>query len=233
MGDGGDPGLTVEAYATLLASLADPEADRAAVLAAYGLDEASWEPTDAAWQARLSAAAEAIDGEEPTAPPLLVAFAEAFAAAQRAQAQELLSFERYVELTRVVTRGGPIGEELKRRRVTLPEYLRAHEHWMRRMAEDPALAERFAGHFGSRCASRSGRAPGTRRRGARGGRRSCGLRAIFSQYVCISSVCAGSSSRKAILPIEIVLRSSGVGSRPLSVHRLSASSCMRIDSMGQ
>jgi hypothetical protein len=148
MGDGGAPGLNVEAYATILASLADPEADRAAVLAAYGLDEASWEPTDTAWQARLSAAADAVDVEEPTAPPLLVAFAEAFAAAQRAQAKALLSFERYVEITGVVTRGGAVGDELKRLRVTLPEYLRAHEHWMRKMAEDPALSERFARAIG-------------------------------------------------------------------------------------
>jgi hypothetical protein len=142
MADGGDSSLSVEAYAAILAALADPNADRAAVLAAHGLDEGAWEAIDAQWQRRLSAAADGADDEQP-APPLLVAFAEAFAGAQRAAVETLLSFERYVELTRVMSRGGAIGDELTRLRVTLPEYLRAHEHWMRRMADDPALAERF------------------------------------------------------------------------------------------
>ena len=147
MGDGGDAGESVEAYAALLAALADPVADRAVVLSAHGLDEDSWEAIDAEWQRRLSAAADATTEDEP-APPLVVAFAEAFAKAQRAGARTVLSFERYLEVTRVMGRGGAVGEEMKRLQVTLAEYLRAHEHWMRQMAADPALADRFSRAMG-------------------------------------------------------------------------------------
>jgi hypothetical protein len=147
MGDGGDASGSVEAYAALLATLADPAVDRAEALFAHGLDEDSWEAIDAEWQRRLSAAADAATEDEP-APPLLLAFAEAFASAQRAGARTVLSFERYLEVTRVIGRGGAVGEEMKRLQVTLAEYLRAHEHWMREMAADPALSERFTRAIG-------------------------------------------------------------------------------------
>lgn len=44
---------SVEAYAELVAKLGDPAADRAALLAARGLDEAVWLEADARWQALL------------------------------------------------------------------------------------------------------------------------------------------------------------------------------------
>ncbi|WP_437553003.1 hypothetical protein WME95_17420 [Sorangium sp. So ce327] len=132
----------VEAYATLAAQLADPSADRAALLAAHGLDEAGWEALDDAWQARLSEADDD-DGEEVGVPPLVVAYAETFARVQRARAKSELSFERFLEAARGLKRGTDMATVLSRLDLTLEDYLSAQQRWTAAMLEDEALMARF------------------------------------------------------------------------------------------
>ncbi|WP_437282031.1 hypothetical protein WME90_16160 [Sorangium sp. So ce375] len=132
----------VEAYATLAAQLADPSADRAALLAEHGLDEAGWEALDDAWQARLSEADDE-DGEDVGVPPLVVAFAEAFARAQRARAKSELSFERFLEAARELKRGTDMATVLSRLDLTLEDYLGAQQRWTAAMLEDEALMAQF------------------------------------------------------------------------------------------
>lgn len=133
----------VAAYGAIAGALAAGRRPRAEVLAEHGLDEEMWQGIDDAWQAMLSVA---ITACEVGVPPLLTAYAEAFALAQRAEAQPaLLSLERYVEATRALERSnGEIAAAMKNVGVTLDEFLRANEHWARRMIADPELARRFA-----------------------------------------------------------------------------------------
>lgn len=130
----------VEAFATLAAQLAEPGADRAAILAAHGLDEERWEALDDAWQARLS---EADEGEDEGVPPLMAAYAEAFARAQRARAKSELPFDRFLEAARAMKRGTDMTTALKRLGMTLSEYLNAQQRWTAAMLEDEDLAARF------------------------------------------------------------------------------------------
>lgn len=130
----------VEAFATLAAQLADPGADRAAILAAHALDEEQWEALDDAWQARLS---EADEGEDEGVPPLMAAYAEAFARAQRARARSELPFDRFLEAARAMKRGTDMTTVLKRLGMTLSEYLNAQQRWTAAMLEDEDLAARF------------------------------------------------------------------------------------------
>jgi len=130
----------VVAYATLAARLAQAGEDREAVLAAHGLDEESWEAIDDAWQERL---AEDEDEDQNGVPVLVAAYAEAFAAAQRGGAKEELPFERYVEVASAMKRGGDLANVLGRFRISLPDFLRAHQHWTAQMLEDEELARRF------------------------------------------------------------------------------------------
>ncbi|WP_437593396.1 hypothetical protein [Sorangium sp. So ce1000] len=132
----------VEGYATLSARLADPSADRAALLAAHGLDEDSWEALDDAWQARLSEADED-DDEEVGVPPLVAAFAETFARVQRARSKGELSFERFLEAARAMKRGTDMATVLSRLDLTLEDYLSAQQRWTAAMLEDEALMARF------------------------------------------------------------------------------------------
>lgn len=137
-----DPSQDVEVYATLSARLADPGADRAALLAEHGLDEASWEALDDAWQARIEEADED-DGEEVGVPPLVAAFAETFARVQRSRAKSELSFERFLEAARAMKRGTDMATVLSRLDLTLEDYLSAQQRWTAAMLEDDELMARF------------------------------------------------------------------------------------------
>jgi hypothetical protein len=132
----------LESYATLAVELSDPRVDRAAALAARGLDEDAWEALDDAWQARLSAADEDGDDEDGI-PALVAAHAEAFARAQRARVREVLPFERFVAAARELGRGGDLASTLRRLDLTLDAYLTAQSHWTARLLEDEELAARF------------------------------------------------------------------------------------------
>jgi hypothetical protein len=133
--------LDLESYARLAAALVAPGVDRDAVLASHGLDEDSWEAIEQDWLERLSEADDAAgDGE---VPPLVAAYAEAFARAQAEQAGEVLTFERYLEITRALSRGRDMAQLLDRFGIDLPTYLHSHRIWTVRMASDRELAERL------------------------------------------------------------------------------------------
>ena len=123
-------------------SLALGTADnREALLAAHGLDEDRWQAIDDAWQARLSAATDAITDEEPI-PPFLAEYSAAMERA-RDREPEPMSFDRYIEATLRMRRGGDIVQELKQIGLTTDEYLRANRYWIQRMAKDGELSARF------------------------------------------------------------------------------------------
>lgn len=137
----------VAEYAELAAALADPGADRAALLGARGLNEDGWEALDAHFQARID---RAMDDDGDGVPPLVAAYAEAFARARAALRRDrgVISLERYADATREIQRRGDPKAALQHVGVTLEEFLHASEHWTRRMLEDPALFTRFRARIG-------------------------------------------------------------------------------------
>lgn len=137
----------VAEYAELAAALAEPTADRAGVLAARGLDEQGWAALDDHFQDRIS---RAMSEDEAGVPPLVAAYADAFARARAALQQDraVISIERFADATREIRRRGDPLPALAHVGVTLDEFLRANEHWTRRMLEDPALLSRFRARLG-------------------------------------------------------------------------------------
>lgn len=146
-GDGPEPAggagdLDVVAYAALVVALAEGGRPRDAILAGRGLDEATWSAIDGRWQARLS---RAMETEADGVPPLLAAYAEAFARARAASSAgaRLLTVEELAEVTREIQKRGDPTSALARMGVTLTDFLRANEHWTRRMIADPEILERY------------------------------------------------------------------------------------------
>lgn len=140
--------LDIRAYATLVATLAAGDRPRAAILAAQGLDEARWEALDSFHQEQLS---RALDDDRDGVPPLIAAYAEAFAAARAlsTRAATLLSIERFGDATREIQRTGDPTAALARLGIALADFLRANEHWTARMMTDADLLQRFRGRLGA------------------------------------------------------------------------------------
>src|SRR5439155_19594032 len=112
---------------------------RAEVLARHGLDEDRWTAIDDHWQDRLS---EAMDEEGDGVAQLISDYAAAYEAAQRGLAPRI-TIEQFARVTRLFSASGDVRAALVKVGVTLADYVRASEHWSRRMAEDPELEERF------------------------------------------------------------------------------------------
>jgi hypothetical protein len=130
--------INLDAYARITVALRRAGLARDPALAAYGLDEARWQAIDDVWQARLSAAIEEGTDDVPVSP-FLEQFARAMDRAESDDSQ-VMSFERFVEATRIVRRGGDVGRGLERLGVTVDSYLQANRHFMQRMAKDDELA---------------------------------------------------------------------------------------------
>jgi hypothetical protein len=136
-------------YAALAAALADPAADRRAILAARNLDEAGWDAIEDLWQARLDESTDA-HGDVEGIPALVAAHAEALAHAHAARGRgaAAISFEHFAAVARALARGEDAHALLARMGATLDEYLAAQKHWTERMIEDDALAARFDEELG-------------------------------------------------------------------------------------
>jgi hypothetical protein len=134
--------LDVHGYAAVCARLADGARPREEILGELGFDEASWTEADAVWQDRLSSA---LDQDVEGVPELIAAYAEAFARARAVAAQGAViePIERFAQATREIQRLGDPMKALGRVGMTLEQFLRANEHWTRRMIEEPEVAERF------------------------------------------------------------------------------------------
>src|ERR1700704_149537 len=89
--------LELATYGAISGKLAAGARPREVVLGEHGLDEDAWCAIDDAWQAQFSAAMDACD---EGIPPLIAAYAKAFAEAQLGEAAApRLSLEQYVEAT--------------------------------------------------------------------------------------------------------------------------------------
>ncbi len=129
----------LDAYATLAARLADPAADRGALLGEHGLDEDAWEAIDDAWQAQIFA----VEDDDPGVPARIAAYSDAFARAQQGGARRAISFDRFLDAVRALRRGSDMTTVLARLDLTLDELLAAQRRWTAIMLADEALAARF------------------------------------------------------------------------------------------
>lgn len=132
--------MTLEAYAELRARLARDDVDRDAALAELGLDEEAWDVIDDEWQAELS---RALDTDGDDLPADVIAYADAFARAQRDAPGRLLSLETFARCTRALRGARDPKRALEKQGVTLTEYLKANQHWSPQLATDDALAAQF------------------------------------------------------------------------------------------
>jgi hypothetical protein len=137
----------MRAYAALVATLAAGNQPRAAILLERGLDEAGWEALDRFHQDELS---RAMSEEHDGVPPIVAAYAEAFAEARArfASTERVLSIERFADATRAIQISGDPTAALGRLGIALEDFLRANEHWTQRMMADPDLLRRFRARFG-------------------------------------------------------------------------------------
>jgi hypothetical protein len=139
-----DPKFDLDAYAAIAGALAVAR-DREEFLAGHGLDEARWEEIDGHWQSILSAALDAASDAEGI-PELLERYSAAFVAARAHALPDVMPFERFVEITRILQRDPAAAAGALRSE--LAAYARASDHWARTMAEDPVLAARFRDAIG-------------------------------------------------------------------------------------
>jgi hypothetical protein len=130
----------LDAYVALVVALAEAGAEREARLRSAGLDDATWEAIDAEWQARLSAA---MSAEHEGVPPLIAAYAQAFALAQAARGGPPLAFERFLEATRAMRSSADVMQALQRLGLTFEQFLVAQRYWLSIMASDAGLSARF------------------------------------------------------------------------------------------
>jgi len=132
--------IDLDTYAGLAAALAVPKADREAILGAHGLDEDSWEELEERWLARLQDAEDAFADDDEGVPELVQAFANAFAKAQTEHGPDVMTLQQYAEAACALQRGRDLNGVLERLAVTLPVFLRSHQHWTARTAKEPQLA---------------------------------------------------------------------------------------------
>jgi hypothetical protein len=130
----------LDAYVALVVALAEAGADREALLRSANLDEPTWGAIEADWQARLS---EAMSAEHESVPPLVAAYAQAFALAQAARGGPPLEFERFLEATRVMRASADVMQELHRLGLTFEQFLIAQRYWLSTLATDAGLSARF------------------------------------------------------------------------------------------
>jgi hypothetical protein len=144
MGDSHDADSEIDVYVKIAVEVAEGGADREAVLAGHGLSSERWDTIDDAWQARLSEASDRA-GDDDGLPPLLAAYADAMARAQKARAEDygVVALERFAQAMLLLQRGGDTAGVLKKVGLTIQEFLRASQYWTRRIVSDPEIAERF------------------------------------------------------------------------------------------
>jgi hypothetical protein len=133
----------VETFAALSAELAHAGDTRAAILAREGLTEARWEEIDARWRIAFDEAeAESGDG----IPKLITRYTKAFAAGAReaTQTEGVLAFETFCEILATLESGGDARGLFERFGTTLPAFLAAQAHWVKKMTADPSLLARFS-----------------------------------------------------------------------------------------
>jgi len=130
--------MDLETYAAISADLAEGAAPIGAVLAACGLDEASWTNAALAWGERIAA-----DARDGGAASLAAAFSTAFARAQDARRPlPTMDAEAWGELVADAEVLG-LGRALAARRLSSADHARLVRHWARALAVEPALHARF------------------------------------------------------------------------------------------
>jgi hypothetical protein len=144
--------LTVIEYATIsvrlahvsaIAGLANSTGVTAAqaigkVLREVDLTEEAWDAESSYWEDELSQALE----REEDAPQLVLDYSMAIQAAQNALAGGPIALEIFSQILGDVQRGAALDHVLRRRHISLPEFLNAQRHWMTLAAAEPSV--RFA-----------------------------------------------------------------------------------------
>jgi hypothetical protein len=133
----------LERYARLVLALAEPKADRGAILAAQQLNDESFEALETHWLGKLAQAEDAF-GDADGVPPLLARYGAAMSRAQASHARGAMDLEQYAAITRALSRGRDVEQLLERHGTTLATYLHAHAQWTGRAAREPGVAERLA-----------------------------------------------------------------------------------------
>lgn len=127
-------------HARIAAEIAEGSRPVADVLAAHGLDEATWHEASLHWHRAMGDEAEARRGAAELAPR----YAKAFADAQDALSPRVdLTPEAWAELVSEVRDAGELLGPLERRGLKPADYLRLQRFFAELVASDPEVAARF------------------------------------------------------------------------------------------
>lgn len=131
-----EPTLSLEAYASISAELAEQREPRATVLRRLGFDEDSWTVEERAWLEALADQAKAGDGTQ------IARYGELFVTAQDrlGTAEEAaLSTDQYVRLAITMETATEPNKELERHELRLAQWMRIDRRFQRRAMTDPAF----------------------------------------------------------------------------------------------
>jgi hypothetical protein len=136
--DAPQPTLTLDAYATIAAEIAEQRAPLARVLERHGLDEAGWALEERAWLERMAQSLMEGDAE------LAASWGDRFVAAQDAlgsrEEQDAMIHE-YAAVSAELERADDPMLVLRRWGLSLAEWMRLDRHWSRAAAADPRVRD--------------------------------------------------------------------------------------------
>ncbi len=136
MSDGKDE---LQIYGEITADLARGR-DRAETLAAYGLDEQSFDALEDRALALM-----AVEDDHPTTgvPEAVARFDAVLRAKAQATSDGVPSFEDFVRALMIAQEGGKVHERLAEHGLSIELLLRGSAYYTPRLATDPELARRF------------------------------------------------------------------------------------------
>jgi hypothetical protein len=129
----------IDRYARVLSAMAQPGVDPEAVLVEFGLSAADWDELEAHCDSLLDATSQT----DEQVLEQLGKLAEGLQLVGVAEGPAPVDFETWLQLAHACQIGAPLDPLLRARQVTLQDFLSSQSHWLRRMASDPELLERY------------------------------------------------------------------------------------------
>jgi hypothetical protein len=134
----GDLGL-FEKYVRVLSALAEPGVEAESILASFGLTSKDWDELEEQCDSLLCS-----DGlSDEQLLDYLGKLTQGLRPSDTQQGSPAVEFETWLQLTRACQLGCPIESLLRKRQLSLQNFLSAQAFWLGRLAKDPELMSRY------------------------------------------------------------------------------------------